>query len=276
MIRKLVVAYTTKLSDPSLLPTPDELDPPGNMSRADSIDKWRKERQQEYEDWQKNGADPENLPGAWAACLRQPYTATFGQLAIWDVNADDPDQMFTRSAKDVSRSLSLSAAGWLARRFGDLREIWPNTTHPYRRVPRAIFIGFDPKLFLRILGVDCSLPQHDSKSTGEDQPKLGSLPLSLWYGNSDHRDIEQAVKPSDCKMLSWRTVLQARGLLHHIDRDGWEGPGKNAGLDMAVASNLAGQLNMLEALTGEEQYAKDRTKSEMDNIGREPEPTAEG
>ena len=50
--------------------------------------------------------------------------------------------------------------------------------------PEAVFVGFRIKTFLKVLGVECAL--HGNP-----------LPLSMWYGSSDHRDVENALVPDD-------------------------------------------------------------------------------
>ncbi len=50
--------------------------------------------------------------------------------------------------------------------------------------PDAIFLGFRIKAFLKVLGIECALAGNP-------------LPLSMWYGNDAHRDIEKAIVPEE-------------------------------------------------------------------------------
>lgn len=114
---------------------------------------------------------------------------------------------------------------------------WHNDTNPDRRTPPlAIFVGFDPKLFLKMLGLGCMLERT-------------AAPLGLWYGNSDHRDIENALLPSEAKELTWDMVFARLRALYTGDArarfdkltDEFE-PGKDAVVDAALSYELGNLL----------------------------------
>ena len=108
-------------------------------------------------------------------------------------------------------------------------------------MPEVIFIGFRTKLFIKMLGIECSLPANQPQVDGKPDPqRLNVLPLAMWYGNNDHRDLENAAKSSDFA-LDWNQVLQLRG----IENEGWEGPGTDTKAELSIATELAAQLGML-------------------------------
>lgn len=232
MPAKLIVAYRTQLV-PGLQPVmADELQPPANFKHADAIEKWRAEQLPKLE------------AKFQAECAQQPYTATFAEVQIADLHNERKGKWVYRAPnnEEGKQAACLAIRSWLLKEYPDA---WPHTTHPDRRVPAAIFVGFNPRLFLKILGIECSLPAHQPMDAdGKPDPKkLNVLPLSMWYPNSDHRDIEEAVKPADFKYLPWNVVLEARGLLPEF-KD-WKAPGVNVTMDLKLATRLAAQLGML-------------------------------
>lgn len=114
----------------------------------------------------------------------------------------------------------------------------------------VVIIGFDPRRFLKVLGIELSLPL----------PGNEPLPPGLWYGNTDHRDIEEAVLPKpECKLLSWPHVIQARRPRPELAEEerlkdpdvakydklfkDWVGPGQDPEQDARIALTWASQLN---------------------------------
>jgi len=232
MPAKLIVAYKTQLV-PDLVPAADEFDPPSNYKSEDAIAKWRGELEEKLKE----------------ECLYQPYTATFAEVQVADLVNERKGKWVYRAPgnKEGKQAACLAVRAWLLKEFPNA---WPHTTHTDRRVPTAIFVGFNPRLFLKILGEECSYPDNQPKdAAGKPDPKkMNVLPLSMWYPNSDHRDIEEAVKPRDYKYLTWNSVLKARGLRDEF-KD-WKGPGIDVGLDLKLATRLASQLGMLNETDG--------------------------
>lgn len=227
MPAKLIIAFKTQLV-PDMLPAVDDLSPPANYKTAEAIDKWKRETTDRIA----------------VECSEQPYTATFAEVQIADLVNERKGKWIYRAPdnKEGKQTAALAIRAWLLKEFPNA---WPHTTHPNRRVPEAIFVGFNPRLFLKILGTECSLPQNQPKdANGKPDPKkLNVLPLSMWYPNTDHRDIEEAVKPKDYKFLTWQTVLRARGLLPEFQD--WKGPGIDVTMDLKLATRLAAQMGML-------------------------------
>ncbi len=215
---KILVAFKTRLV-PGIVPDVSQLVPPANYKSEEAITKWRAER----------------LVDAQEMYRLQPYTATFDEVQLADVSRNETKQWKYREPGSGKPSVSAVIAAYLLKQYPNA---WSNTTHPDRKTPEAIFIGFDSRLFLKILGIECSLP-----SSQGDPKKLSPLPLALWYANSDHRDIEEAVKPTDFRFLTWSVILQARGL-HESFKD-WNGPHDDVSSDLRLTTELAAQLGML-------------------------------
>jgi hypothetical protein len=218
---KLIVAFETQMVPGLPAPT---FTPPSNYKDQDKINAWLEGRQSKYE------TDAAN----------QPYTGTFKRLVIADPANKRVGNWTYRKPDSGKQPVCLAARSWLLKEYGDA---WEHTTHPGHSAPDVIFIGFRTKLFLKMLGIECSLPEHQPQGSKE----LNVLPLSMWYGNTDHRDLENAAMPSDYE-LSWDQVLTIRD----IGQRGWTGPGSNAKAELDIASDLAAQLGMLSEHYAEE------------------------
>ena len=216
----ILVAFSTRLVDnDELLPDANDLTPPGSMKKAETIDKWREEQQEKLK----------------VEAAMQPYSGTFDEVHLSDMGPSKRQATFKYRAADSGRQpVSLAVRSWLLREYPDA---WPDSPISGGN-PEVIFVGFNPKLFLRILGTECSLPCNQP-----DDGTRNTLPLSLWYGNSDHRDLEHAVMPSEYK-LTWPIVLKARGI-YEVFKD-WEGPGKNVARDLDLALDLGMQLGLIK------------------------------
>jgi hypothetical protein len=172
-----------------------------------------------------------------------PYWATFDTvcLAAPSIEKHVIYRSENRAPGNPEGKPTVSAAvgNWLLTHFPDA---WHNTPYAMRGAPEAAFVGFDPGTFLKILGLECTLPVHNTEP----------LPLSLWYGNSDHRDVTSAVMPSGFKGLDWKIVLGRRRPLEPEDAakwdelfTGWTGPGRDANKDLDAAVLLATQIGFL-------------------------------
>ena len=182
-----------------------------------------------------------------------PYTGTFDEVHIRMPGLEVEPKTYKsegRGPGSKKPSIGSAVAALLMKYYGLKRDdkgeivdpgVWSNDLFPSKGEPRAIFVGFEPRTFLKVLGIECSLPLYSA-------PRL---PLGLWYGNSDHRDIGEAVLPTgDCKLLDFSTVVVARkaGLagedLKAYDEvfDKWEGPGHDPQRDVEAAMLWAVQL----------------------------------
>jgi hypothetical protein len=170
-------------------------------------------------------------------CADMPYTGTFDAVHIVV-----PCKELSVTYKSDGRqpfgekpSVSAQVRAFLMKHFKD---VWGNEMNS-RGTDEAIFVGFNPRRFLKMLGIECSLPEVGKP-----------CPAELWFGNSEHRDIEEAVMPKDFKLLDWKTVIARRrlGLDDDVQKDfdelfeDWDGPGADPEQDVAIAITMATQL----------------------------------
>jgi hypothetical protein len=172
----------------------------------------------------------------WAAgCKDYPYTGTFDCVHMVDVANRRPVTFHykDRQPGGTKAPICLATRNWLLKKWGDA---WPDEISPVGYVPKVIILGFEPRAFLKMLGIECSLPQHA-------QP----LPLSLWYGEAAARNIRnivEAVLPSEYQSsLDLATVFKARGIK---PKDGWDGPGVDPEEDVRLVAEMAAQLGMIK------------------------------
>ncbi len=226
MADKIFVGFTTRAVPENLLKTLM----PEFQGRAGTADKEKiaKQIQDKEEAWKVEAAN-------------MPYTGTFDSVHLI-VPAKELAVTFKHDGRQPfgdKPSISQLTRNFLLKHF---KGAWSNEAN-YRGEHDAIFVGFNPRRFLKMFGIECSLPRVDKP-----------LPLSLWYGNSDHRDIEEALMPKDFKLLDWSTVIRARsdGMTgddlekYNAILSGWSGPGSNAEQDANIAMMMASQLGFLE------------------------------
>ncbi len=174
----------------------------------------------------------EELKASWfAEAARTPYLCTFDAVQINDVVNERSTTLFSkdRGLGDKKRPISLVVRSWLLKHY-------PKAWHDElvdRKKPEVIFVGFEPRQFLKVLGIECSLPGYDSP-----------LPVSLWYNTLDHRDITEACMPAEHqKRLDWRLVLSRRQV---AVKEGWSGPGDDAIEDARIVGELGAQLGFFK------------------------------
>lgn len=168
-----------------------------------------------------------------------PYTGTFDEVCICDARTRRTLRWTYREPGGKKPPISVAVSQWLAKYFAGA---WTSDVWARREEPKVVFVGFNPRLFLKVLGLECSLP-------GPHQP----APLSLWYGNSDHRDILEAVCPADYKLLDPLAVIHLRrppgdsddALKWDRQVGGWTGPGNDLYADLWLAAEMATQLGFI-------------------------------
>lgn len=217
MPKKLIIAFTTRAVKVDISLLNFDLTPPKSYKKAEAIAEWQATRGAQIEAQLKN----------------QPYTGTFDRLWIADPANKDLAKWKYRAPDSGKQPVSIAARNWILKRFPNA---WPNSTHPGFKSPEVIFLGFNPRLFLKMLGLECCLPANQP----EDEAESNLLPLSMWYTNTDHRDVGEAAMPKEFN-LTWPLVLSQRG----IDAGKWAGPGSDVEKDMIVATELSTQLGLL-------------------------------
>lgn len=180
-----------------------------------------------------------------------PYTGTLSEvvLAVPSLGKMVTFKAEGRGPGTAKPAVCVAARNIILEWFPDE---WPNETHPvYSKVNVAI-CGFATRTFIKMLGIECSLPQNKCP-----------LPPPLWYSNSDHRDIGEAVMPTGFT-VGWPTVIKARRVgLSAVDLEkynktfeGWDGPGNNCEQDVKVALLMADQLGFIAAPPAEKPKAR--------------------
>lgn len=186
-----------------------------------------------YKDPEKISAYVAEKSAAWESGLgSQAYTGTFDSIVLADSANNKIGSWFYAGREPGSKKASVAAAArnWLLNLWGDH---WSDNMFPADDKPPVVFYGFEPRLFLKLLGIECSLPSV-----------AAPLPLSLWCGESAHRhsvDVFNLLVPREhAAMVDWRTVLAVRG----VDVNGWAGPFGDAKLDSMVVAKLLHPLGI--------------------------------
>lgn len=209
---KIIIAYRTR-PVPGAVADMTGVTPPANYKDPAKIDAWLIEKKEQITQ----------------QLSVQPYTATFDEVLIMCPKAEEMYRFAYREPGANRPSVESAIRNCLLKLYPNG---WQDTTHPDRETPEAIFVGFKPRIFLKILGTACSLPANNGKT----------LPYAMWQGNSDHRDIEEAAKPDGYAGLTWPLVFAARGMTDMV-KD-WQGPGVDVSLDLKIITMLASQLGM--------------------------------
>lgn len=211
LARYVLVGYT-------LQPTPGaaELRPdyqaPSHYKDANKIAQYITEKQAAFEE----------------ATAMSPYVMTFGEVVLVYPGAEKVVRFDSKDRHPFGDKppVSGAVAGWLLKNFPG---VWSNESA--RLSPPVRFLGFSPKVFLKIMGLECSMP-----------PVSAPLPLPLWFGTDNYWDIENAIVPSDfAKHLNFAAVLRQRGLKIP---EGWTQPFQNARQDLTLATEIAVQLGI--------------------------------
>lgn len=204
---KIIVGYRTRAAE---LPEPfvPQFAPPGNYKDAAKIAEWTDAKKAEWAE----------------TSLTYPYLATFDEVfaVVISPGVKDVAQWGYRPPGSGKQPISLAIRAFLMRYFG---AAWTGGGGQ-----RPIFLGFDTRTFLKIWGLECSLPENASP-----------LPPEVWYGTTMHRDVGEALLPAEFKYVPLPWVLKRRG----IDVPGWERPGLSPELDARVATIAAEQLGLL-------------------------------
>lgn len=221
-VAKLIIGYKTKLNPTvgSYLP---EFKAPANYKDAAKIAAEVAERKQEF----------------LASAASMPYVGTFDEVFVADMQKHRSVQWKCAAPDEEKPSVATRVRSYLLKHYPDA---WDNNVIQ-RKIPKVLFIGFEIKTFLKLLGIECALPATNKP-----------CPLSLWYGNSDHRDISEAILPKEaCKGLTlayvlkfWRPTFDAESTKtwDGLIKD-WHSPGENPTKDAGIASVIATQIGLV-------------------------------
>lgn len=220
---RIIVAFKTMISDPAQVAslTP-EFEAPSNYKDKDKIEKYIAQKKANFAN----------------QAASQPYTGTFDEIMLVDLQKQIVGKWSSKDRKDENDlTVAEAAASWILTNNpgafdGDILDV---------RASNVVFIGFDTRLFLKMLGLECTLP--DSKVR---------VPLRLWYNNPNHRDIAEAVMPAEY-VLSWQIVLKLRepveavqGATEKWDHiKSWQQPHVNVQHDSLLITEMAAQLGFL-------------------------------
>lgn len=204
---KIVVGYKTRPADLKTSFTP-EFAAPANYKDQVKIAEYIDQKRAEWSQ----------------TLLTYPYLSTLDDvfIAVIAPGVRDVGQWHYRAPERGKQSLSLAVRSFLMKHFG---AAWEDGTGP-----QPIFIGFDLRVFLKIWGLECSMPVN-----------ANPLPPRVWYGTTMHRDIGDALLPAEYKAVPLAQVLAWRG----IDTQGWERPGVDVERDARIAVTAADQLGFL-------------------------------
>lgn len=208
-------------ANPGFTPTPDLVRVPGQYKKAESIAAYIEDQ----------------LAAMPAVFAQQPYTGTFAEVQLCHAGSKQPNAHVRFAYRDPAsgrQPACVDIRKWLLGAFPGVWAEYTLAASLRTAPPTVLFVGFDPKRFLRTLAIECSLP--DTKGV------VTPLPLTLATG--DCFDLEDAVMPSTyCRHVSWNMVLGARGLAAACA--GWAGPGADCGKDLELAVRLAAQLGVI-------------------------------
>lgn len=218
---RIIVSYSTIVVDQAKV---DELAPefeaPSNYKDKEKIERYIAQKKANF----------------FAQAASQPYTGTFKEIMLVDLQKQIVGNWSWEQTKENDLTVAENAASWILRNNpgafdGDILD---------SRNSNVVFIGFNTRLFLKMLGLECTLP--DTKVR---------VPLKLWYNNPNHRDIAEAVMPAEY-VLSWPLVLAMREPVETATLNEkwaylktWKQPHVNVNHDSLLITELAAQLGFL-------------------------------
>lgn len=205
-IPKIVLGYRTRaveLAEPFV----PEFSPPANYKDRAKIDEWLDQRKAEWAE----------------TSLTYPYLSTFDEvfIAVIAPGIREVGKWSYRAPDSGKQPVCLALKTFLTKFFGSA---WDGGG------TKPVFLGFDPRTFLKIWGLECSMPANASP-----------LPPAVWYGTTNHRDVAEALLPAEFKSVPLAWVLKHRG----IEVPGWQRPGLDPELDARVVVVAAEQLGFL-------------------------------
>lgn len=215
-VARVVIGYKTKLKDGEATPTP-EFRAPAHIKDKGRVDAYLAEQRALFL------AKAKNLP--YSGILDDVFLVeTATQRVLQYTSAPD------------KKPVSERVLNFLVKTFP---EEWDRESFDTHKRPKVLFIGFEIKTFLQILGAECTMPHTERRA-----------PLGFWYKNKHCRDIGKAAMVGESLPLPY--ILARRRPIDlalakkwdDLTLD-WEGPGNNAQRDAYIACELAAQLGLL-------------------------------
>lgn len=170
-------------------------------------------------------------------CHAWPYTGTFDCVVIADPQNERIQtwDYAGRGPGGTKPPICLAVASWILKAYPNA---WAEDTHG---APVARFIGFNTRTFLKMLGIECSLPAHNRP-----------LPPRMWI-NSDHRDIEELILPKEFAKVTLLSALRRRrptdgAAAKRWDSllETWQEPHVDPASDVWLTTELASQIAYLD------------------------------
>lgn len=166
--------------------------------------------------------------------FKMPYLGTFGSVHLLDTSTPPEPTLHKWSSEKrqpfgKDKPLSALIASFLKSKWPDAFEEQFSVEH---KVSEIILVGFEIRRFVKMLGLECSMP-------GIECP----LPGILWYGSHAYRDVSEMIIPKDVKLDKFLPfVLKCRGL---SVKENWKGPCEDAATDLRLTTELLTQLKFL-------------------------------
>ena len=160
---------------------------------------------------------------ATAGCL--PYFGRLRRVVLVDCQPMATEGSIVEFSDSGSESVGVQVAEWLEQRFSDC---WSNRLDGRWGEMMMQFVGFNPKTFLKIMGVECALAGKP-------------CPGNMWYGNSDHRDISTFLLPDELPKITTDWTIPARML--NIDMS--NPPGTSPEADIAICVQVLQKFGFL-------------------------------
>jgi hypothetical protein len=220
MTAHIIVGYRTRLVADARALMPDYV-APSNWKDKAKINEYIDGKQQEF----------------LTAALEVPYTATLDQVFLVDTGNGRMIQ-WDFIADPNKACVSVRVRNYLVNIYG---KGWSEKEYKVSDPPFRI-IGFNPRRFVKILGLECSMPAIAKP-----------LPLKMWYSNAGHRDIGKAILPKEFRdTLSLDKILRSRRPTSDVARERWDkiledwkGPHIHPEKDALLTVELATQLGFL-------------------------------
>lgn len=203
-----------------------EFSVPGNMTKQDTIDKHLETKKAE---WLENLAMTPYHNQLEMVCLLD--TGSGDILLVTQDAAHTSQRVGGKKLPKIPEKLPMShkIAHWLTQRYH-----WDSNPFRSGSVPEAIFAGFNPRVFLKTLAAQCA------EETGAHD--FNPMPAAIWYDNQDHRDVLNAMIPTEFQSrVTFEAACSRLGIKLPPDYE----THKNPLLDVHIAGQAVMRLGLL-------------------------------